>query len=198
MIRAVIFDCFGVLTTDGWLPFKRRQFGADPGLESQATDLNKQYNSGLLTHEEFLYEIAALAGVEVPAARSAIENNVASGELFEYIRTRLKPGYKVGLLSNAGGDWLSDLFSPEQVAVFDAVGLSYQSGFVKPDERAYRDIAEKLGLQTEECVFIDDQERHCAGARDAGMQAIVYQDYEQCMSELETMLPSDAPASDLA
>ncbi|MEO6513250.1 MAG: HAD-IA family hydrolase [Candidatus Saccharimonadales bacterium] len=188
MIRAVIFDCFGVLTTDGWLPFKRKYFSDNAKLEAEATDLNKQVDAGLASYEEFISSIAQLAQVPRREAHKAIEDNVADEELFEYIARDLKPNYKLGLLSNAGANWLDKLFTEAQVKLFDAVSLSYQTGFVKPDLRAYQMIADQLGVDPQECIFIDDQERYCSAAREVGMQALVYTSFKQLQADLSPLL----------
>ncbi|MDB5170940.1 MAG: HAD-superfamily hydrolase, subfamily variant 3 [Candidatus Saccharibacteria bacterium] len=188
MISAIVFDCFGVLTTDGWLPFKHKNFGQDQALLEQATDLNKQTNCGLLSYPDFMAQIAGLAGITAAEARRQIESNVANEPLFVYI-DELKQHYKIGLLSNAAANWLPDMFTPAQLASFDAIALSYETGFVKPDPRSYEIIAERLGVDMQECVLIDDQERYCTAAREAGMQAIWYRgDVDQTRSELNKLL----------
>jgi HAD superfamily hydrolase (TIGR01509 family) len=187
MIRAIIFDCFGVLTTDGWLPFKIRHFGHDPKLLQEATDINKRADSGLIGSQEFIAEIAKLAGVPTSEAQQALHTNVPNEPLFDLIKS-LKPSYKIGMLSNASGDWTSELFTPEQVALLDAVSLSYATGVMKPHPRAYEAIAEQLGYDVSQCIFIDDQERYCTGAREIGMPAIWYQNFEQCQADLQKAL----------
>lgn len=188
MILAIIFDCFGVLTTEGWLPFKQKYFGHDPQLLQQATDLSKRLNSGNLSYGEFLDSVADLASVPTADARSALERNVANEELFAYIHTRLQGRYKLSILSNAGGKTLRELFTSEQLQPFEEAELSFETGYVKPDPRAYENAASNLGVAPQQCVFIDDQERHCTAARDLGMKAICYQDFEQFKRELEPML----------
>lgn len=188
MIKAIIFDCFGVLTTDGWLPFKRKHFSNDPERELQATDLNKQVDAGLADYDQFLRDIAALAGVSVAEARVSIEDNVANQELFAYIRRVLKPRFKIGMLSNAGGDWIKDLFDKDQAELLGATSLSCQTGFVKPDERAYHDIANKLGVDPGTCIFVDDQPRYCTAAEAVGMRTVVYQSTEQCIRDIDRLL----------
>ncbi len=187
MIRAIVFDCFGVLTTDGWLPFKAAHFGHDPELFELATSLNKQSDAGLISYHDFIGQIAELAGISVHQAQRSIEDNVANLPLFEFIES-VKNSYKVGLLSNAAANWLDTMFTAEQRQPFHAIALSYETGFIKPDERAYQIIADRLGVEVSECVLIDDQERYCTGAREAGMQAIWYKNYEQAVAELSTLL----------
>jgi len=187
MIRAIIFDCFGVLATEAWLPFKAEHFGSDPALFEQASDISKQANSGLISSKDFTKSIASLAGVEPSDVHRAIVRNVPNEPLFDYIR-ELKREYKRGFLSNIAGDRLRQIFTAEQLALLDVVALSFETGFVKPQAEAYRDIAQKLGMNIGECVLIDDQQRHVAGARQAGMQAVLYKDFEQTRAELEKLL----------
>lgn len=188
MIRAIVFDCFGVLTSDGWLPFKKKHFGHDPELSRQATDLNKQVDSGLADYQDFLHKVARLANVPMRMAKEAIEGNVANEELFGYIASELKPKYKIGLLSNAGANWLDDLFTPNQVTLFDATALSYETGVVKPDPRSYEAIVKRLKLEPQECVFVDDQEKYVTGAKEAGMYAVWYHHFDQFKADLEELL----------
>jgi HAD superfamily hydrolase (TIGR01509 family) len=191
MIKAIIFDCFGVLTSEGWLPFKAERFGDDVGLHQQATELNRQADAGLITHEEFVKSVATLAGIPETELNAALNMNVPNQPLFTYIAEKLKPDYKLGLLSNAATNWLEELFTGKQIELFDAISLSYEEGVPKPHPAAYEKIAGQLGIGLEECVFIDDQERHCRGAREAGMRAILYKDFEQMKSELERILAAD-------
>jgi len=191
MIKAIIFDCFGVLCTDGWLPLRDKYFGSDPQLLEQATLLNKSVDAGHSTYREFIAGIAEMAHMSEKEARAQIENNVPDEALFHFIKTELKPNYKIGMLSNAGDNWLDEIFLPEQVALFDATSLSYATGVIKPDLRAYQEVADKLGVATHECVFIDDQIRYCDGARDAGMKAVYYTGLESLKNELSFALSND-------
>ncbi|HEX7368490.1 MAG TPA: HAD-IA family hydrolase [Candidatus Saccharimonadales bacterium] len=188
MIRAVIFDCFGVLAGEDWLPFKQRHFGHDQRLNDVASDLRSQVDAGLKPPSEFIAEIARMADVPEVEVRKSVEGNAPNKALFDYIEQYLKPHYKIGMLSNAGGDRLHELFTPDQVDLFDAVALSYETGVVKPNPQAYRIIAERLGVLTGACVLVDDQERYCAAARAAGMQAVVFETFAQMRPDLEKIL----------
>jgi len=187
MIRAVIFDCFGVLVTETWSNFKQEQLGHDPELMQQGSDLLTQANAGLITHLDFEQRVAELAGLSLEDFRAIIDDTPANKPLFGYI-TELKLRYKIGMLSNAADDWLSHLFDESQLALFDGIVLSYEAGVIKPDARAYELIAERLEVPIENCVFIDDQERFCTAAKEAGMQAVVYRDFQQMKAELEEVL----------
>lgn len=188
MISAIVFDCFGVLMTDAWLPFKAKAFGHDPELFEEATNLMKRSDGGLISYGDFIKSIAELSSLTIPETKQAIENNAVNEPLFLHIQ-ELKKDHKIGLLSNASANWLADMFKPEQLKLFDAVALSCETGYIKPDPRAYEIIAERLGVEVGECVFVDDQERCCTGAVEAGMKAIWYRgDLDQMRTELDKLL----------
>ena len=188
MIKAVIFDCFGVLASDGWLPFRNTHFGGRPKLLERAKSLNKQVDAGVLRFDDFIAGVAALAEVSIGEVRRKIEGNTPDPELFSFIQDELKPKYKIGMLSNAAANWLDRMFTPEQISLFDATVLSYEIGTIKPDPLTYKTIAERLGVQPEECVFVDDQLRYCDGANSIGMRAIHYQNFEQFKAEIQSLI----------
>ena len=74
------------------------------------------------------------------------------------------------------------------------------SGFVgcrKPEPRIYEMTLERIGMPAEACVFVDDIEVNCEGARAAGMTAVHFQDTAQATAEIRAALgerPADAGA----
>ncbi|MGH1341589.1 MAG: HAD family hydrolase [Nannocystales bacterium] len=54
--------------------------------------------------------------------------------------------------------------------------VSCDVGFRKPDPRYYAAVLERLSVAAERCVFIDDRDVNCAGAADAGMHTIRFED----------------------
>lgn len=184
-VQAIIFDCFGVLTTEGWLDFKQRYFGDSKEKMQRATEINQLLNARLLGYEEGLAELAEMAGLSEPEVHRMFRDVAINTQLLDYIEHELKPSYKIGLLSNVSGQWLYTKFKPKHLHLFDAMVLSSDLGYTKPDPRAYEEIARQLGVAPDRCMFIDDQERNASGARAAGMQAIVYTDFDQCRSQLQ-------------
>lgn len=188
MIKAVIFDCFGVLTTDGWLPFKKKYFGDNSELFEEAGRLNVLADSGKIPANEFARLVAELAKIPAEQAVSEIWNSVTNTELFDFISSELVSKYKIGMLSNASGNFLEDLFTESQIELFNPISLSCDTGYVKPQEGAYNSIIDAIGLDVEDCVFIDDQPRYIEGARRIGLKSILYQDFEQMKDELVQLL----------
>ncbi len=188
MIKAVIFDCFGVLATESWIAFKDKHFGDQPEKMKRATELSRLIDTGAISYDESILEIADMAGIKPQELDYLFKNVTANDQLLTYIRKELKSTYKIGMLSNVGSDWLYSIFDKSDIALFDATALSHESGIVKPDPRAYRAIADKLGLEPQECVFVDDLQRNIEGARQFGMQAVLYEDFDQFKKTLDELL----------
>lgn len=92
--------------------------------------------------------------------------------LLQELRTR---GYRLGLLTNGSeGQQRDKLALTGLDGAFDAVCVSEQIGFQKPDRRAFLAVARALGVEAAECLFVgDDVERDVEGARSAGMRALL-------------------------
>lgn len=187
MTKAIIFDCFGVLATEAWLPFKAKHFGHDPDLMDQVNHISWQADRGLISRREAIAATAELAHITPAEFSQAINRNVPNEALFDYIR-QLKQKYKIGLLSNVSDDYFQEIFTKEQLGLFDAISMSFKNGHIKPEPQAFEIIAEELGVAISECVFIDDNERNIVGAKATGGRAVLYKDFEQLKPELEKLL----------
>lgn len=188
MIKAILFDCYGVLAEDGWSSFRRRYIGDNTQALQVLSDLGKQNEYGMMDNNTYYQEASKIMGVDEATLREAISRQVPNEDLFEYIATSLKPKYKIGLISNANYDVTNELFTPKQSRLFDASVLSYECRMIKPDPEMFLLIAEKLGVQPKECIFVDDIESYCIAAENLGMKAVVYKDVKQCISELDRLL----------
>jgi len=87
---------------------------------------------------------------------------------------------------------MNEFFTPEQVALFEQVAISSETGFLKPDPRAYEHIAGLLDTPVEECVLIDDQLSYCEGARAVGMYAIQYEGLDKLKKDLQLLLSNNS------
>lgn len=188
MIKAVIFDCFDVLVSNG-LPILTHQYvHDDPAKERQIIELEQALNEGRIAYEIFILKISEIVGLDTAQVRAMLDDNRPDEALFSYISNNLYGKYKLAILSNAGDDWLDEMLGAERVKLFDTAVLSYQVGYTKPQPEIYELTAERLGVAPEECIFVDDKARFCDGARAVGMQAICYQSFRQFERDLSATL----------
>jgi len=186
MIRAVIFDCFGVLYRDNLSLL----YDAVPTEKYQALqDIIHATDHGYLTRDEYYFQVSELAG-KTPEDIKAIElrQHSRDDDMIQFTQT-LKPDYKIGLLSNIDHDTMERMFpEPMRSELFDMFVISGDIGITKPAAEIFHIAAEKLGLRPEECVMIDDLEKNVTGAQMAGMQAIQFTSRTQLEKELSRLL----------
>ena len=60
--------------------------------------------------------------------------------------------------------------------VVDKIYYSWQTGYVKPDPRAWQHLLEDNDLKPEECVYFDDQDVNLEAARSLGIPAHLFVD----------------------
>lgn len=186
MTRGIIFDCFGVLYVDA----AEAYFSRFPEHAVELADLDKAADRGLIERADYVASAARITGDAVSAVEQAIvREHVANKELISYIKSELKPRYKIGLLSNIGRGWIQDFFDEHQLHdLFDAVVLSSEEGMTKPDPIIFERIAERLGLLPAECIMVDDIRENCHGAEAVGMRSILFSDNDQLRQDLAPIL----------
>jgi putative hydrolase of the HAD superfamily len=91
-------------------------------------------------------------------------------------------GVRTGLLSNSWGvgDYPRHLFP----GMFDAVVISAEVGMRKPEERIFRHAVELLGLEPQDCVFVDDLEANVTAAEAIGMTGVLHREPEVTVDRL--------------
>lgn len=187
MIKAIIFDYFGVIQPDV-LGATYRSFGGDPDKDAQFLhDTINAVNHGYVKSSRPI--IAERLGITTDQWVDALNTRRGHDpDLLKYI-LELRKRYKTGLLSNIGPGGLQLMWPAGDLErYFDVAIASGDVGHIKPEPEIYQLMASRLGVQPDECVMIDDLEKYCVGARQAGMQAIQYTHFGQCKSELEALL----------
>jgi len=189
MIRAIIFDCFGVLVTDALQAIYDELNISDPQAAAQISDLVRASNKGLLDPEWSNQQIAEILGVSLAEYQQRIRYGEAKNtQLLAYIN-ELHAQYKTAILSNISATGLAKRFTSAELRdCFDTVVSSGEIGFAKPEAEAYEIAADRLGVRLDECVFTDDKAEFCEAARRVGMQAIVFESTAQFRRDLSTLM----------
>ena len=129
-------------------------------------------DGGVVTAEGLLERMFA-ASVPVPA-------------MYDTIRTLRRAGFSTALLSNSWG--CKEYPRADFPALFDSVVISGEIGMRKPEEEIFRHAARTLGLEPEDCVFIDDIEANIAAARACGMTGVHHTDAALTAAALQDLL----------
>lgn len=186
MYKAVIFDVFGVLVANAAdLAFEK--LGGDKELyHSEIRELYKQYDLGFINYETEHTQIAELLGVTYDEWLTAMsEQTQFNTQLVEYVGDLQ---VKTAFLSNIGEESVAQMREHLDLSVFDELIKSSEIGYIKPHPKAYMIAAERLGVEPEECIFIDDSPGNVAGAEAVGMKGIAYKGNKQIIREIDQLL----------
>lgn len=192
MIRAIIFDCFGVIISDGLEAVLQRLKAVSPQAREYVGSVMNVSNRGLLEPAEANQQIAEYLGISIKQWREQIDaGEFKNTEVMDWIK-QLRNSYKTAMLSNIGKGSMERRFNKNELTdLFDTVVISGEVGLVKPNPHIYRIAAEKLAVEPNECVFLDDRAAYCYAAHEVGMQAIVFKNLEQAQQDLISILAAN-------
>ena len=191
-LRAVIFDYGGVLrgdNRDDWTKADAMA-GLRPGTLWAAWHDIPEYRRSREGAIDGVAFRAAIHRALIPTAGDAEQAEAALAALearlaglppveadMRALVDRLRAGkrVKLGLLSNANRGFTERLRARGVAALFDDVIVSADVGLAKPDPAIFRLAAERLSVEPEACLMIDDQAQHVEGARAAGMRAHLHE-----------------------
>lgn len=200
-IRAVVFDIGGVLEftpRTGW----QRKWEAALGLKTGETDERlmsvwKGGSIGTISEEEVekcIGEVLGLDRTQVVAFMADLwEEYVGTlnAELAAYF-ANLRPRYKTAILSNS---FVGAREKEQERYGFgdmcDLIVYSHEVGLRKPDRAIYELLCERLGVQPEEVIFLDDVGEAVDAAREIGIHAILFKATAQAIADIEACLEAD-------
>lgn len=200
-IRAVIIDFGGVLYFTPSLTWARR-WQAIMGLKDDpfiSAILSSPINSEIVNDvmigkipETQIWETVARRWKISPALmerfrRATLSSRRWNREMARFVEG-LRPEYKTAILSNVGSD-ARQVFSQAYKIdrLVDDIVISAEERVAKPDERIYLIATERLGVDPEETVFIDDQLLNVEAARNLGMHGIQFHDTAQTIAEVKEL-----------
>lgn len=148
---------------------------------------------GVLSDEDFL----ALAISKAPEYEAQIrlfwDNIDKAIWQLPYVKTWInamkKEGYGVYILSNYGSYTYQKTREVALNFVEDVDGaiFSYEVQVIKPEPEIFQALFERFGLNPKECVFLDDLPANILGAKQMGMEGIVFMNLEDALKELEKL-----------
>ena len=201
-IKAVILDFGGVLYFPPDLTWARRWqrlmgLKGDPFISAilsspEQSEFVNDIMTGRISESE-AWEMAANRWKISPmlfqrARKGALSPRRWNKEMANFI-SNLRPRYKTAILSNAGSDARQTFGEAYKIGeLVDDVIISAEVKVAKPDERIYWITVDRLGVEPQEAVFIDDQAPNVDAARRIGMQAIQFVNTAQAIADLQTCL----------
>lgn len=197
-IKNIVFDVGGVLVDFCYMEYMRklgfseemcREFEKDIIYSELWNDMDRgdlMLDEAGIKFKKRLREMYKPCDDEVDLFIENIKDIVKEYPYSKGLLQSLKDaGYGVYILSNYPRDladmhWKDFKFLP----VADGYIISAYERIVKPDEKIYRLLTEKYGIDLTESVFIDDRQINIDAANALGMKGILFKNLDDCMEAL--------------
>jgi putative hydrolase of the HAD superfamily len=210
-IRAVISDFGGVLTNHLVEAFAAFQDHSGISVEQLGRGMQRvserdgeyplfRLERGEISEADFLDDLCWALEAELghrPTLHrfrevyfDALHANEPMLDLMRELRGR---GYRMAILTNNVREWEQEWRAKLPIdEIFETVVDSAWVGLRKPDHAIYELTVERLGsVETQDCLFVDDNELNVEAARELGMTAVHFESNEQAIPEIRAALALD-------
>lgn len=191
MIKAVLFDYGGVLSPGGksFRGSVAKVLEVRPE-EVMTNELGNKLWAGEIDPDQFFIELSRLHGKTITTEEFLDTSGILdrNNQVYGLVNKLRKQGIKTGILSNMYGSSADLLRAGGYYDGFEPIVLSYQEKLSKPDPAFYQIAIDKLGLPAHEILFIDDQERFLAPARQMGMHTIRAVSEDQIVADARALI----------
>jgi len=191
-INAVIFDWGGVLIDDPapvLFKYCANAFGVSEEQYIIAFDTCiNDFQTGAVTEKQFWTNMAKRLKVSMPKANSLWTEAFMAAykprqEMFSLASRMRKAGCKTAILSNTEKP-VVEIINKQKYDSFDITVLSCLEGTAKPGRKIYDLTLNRLGIPARQALFIDDKQENIDGAKQAGLQTILFKDVNQLKRDL--------------
>lgn len=198
MIKAVVFDWGDVIAPaphGGWINYLAGMLDltvAETVPHWRAAGY-QDFSAGLISESRFWLQFEKSLGRPLPDSMGRLWTESSARqpwpEILALIDSLRKNDIVTAILSNTVKPLSAMLRQDGQYDGFDSVILSDEVGLSKPDPEIYQLLLNKLGLEPEECIFVDDKPRNLIPASSLGMITILAPDnQEEIVASIESAL----------
>ncbi len=203
MIKAVIFDYGNVISvpqTGKVYNTMEERCGVPAKVFSDAFETYREdFDLGNINGTELYINILKKAGYNELAANNDLCAELAYEDMqswrninkpaSDWALSLQKEGYKLGVLSNMPSDFLK--YYEKEIEVFTAADVpvfSCNEKLIKPDPQIYKLIINRLNIKPNEAVFFDDLIANIQAARNEGLYAVHWENFESSKKQFEQII----------
>ena len=184
---AIVLDCFGLFTDDGFVLYFQNHFETEEGNRLKnhfCDDADVGKNKGL-------YEVIGMMHDELGVSKEQLRKEIMGRSVVHPdmidLALRLKERHDTFLLSNCMDVMLEEIFAGYPFnECFTAQFRSYQVGMAKPDPKLYAYVLNQL-KDYDHVYFFDDNPVNVNAANNAGMEAYVFTSVKEAEALLKKL-----------
>ncbi|MCE7936211.1 hypothetical protein DYH10_00230 [Candidatus Saccharibacteria bacterium CPR2] len=195
MIKAVVFDFGGVLSTGGTLGSGKKyisEYFDIPFEKLNTDDLYAELRKGKISSKKFLEFVKSRHDIQKDVDHEHFWRNQnifnRNEKVYKLAKLLRKLGIKTAIFSNVFQPSSKLLREKGYYHGFDPVVLSHEEGLEKPDSDFFKILLKKLNCKPTQVVLIDDQEKNQLPATKLGIHFILAVNAEQISADVKKIL----------
>lgn len=195
-MKTIFFDWGGVVTDDpgdGFLAGLLQNIGATPDQVSDIFRIHQlDFLRGKISGEQYWNELRNTYSLSIPETIAEEFKKwaglVANDEILSLVDEAKQKGWQVAILSNVIPVTYHVLKASGAYDKFDAVIVSCNEGYAKPEKEIYEIALQKLNVAAKDSVFIDDKQTNLDPAKEMGFRTIHAENPQQIARDIRAIL----------
>lgn len=193
MIKAILFDFDGVLTTDATgsqsiCNYICKKTGLDiEKFEKEYYKYNDDLLYGEINHEEIWEKLCKGLNtkIDINTLYESFINTPIDNKMIAFIDELKEQNYKIGMVTDNKKDRIDDIVKYyDWNKIFDSITISAEVGSGKDCNEIFVKTIDCLNVNAVECVFIDNQEKNLIIPKSMGMNVIYFNQDERNYKKL--------------
>lgn len=195
---ALLFDWSGTISDDNGDQIIHNsliEIGATHNqIEVIIKTLFKDFMLGNISEIEYWSKIREQYNLNIPTNYHGAFNNWVgvspNSEMVDFIKNIKARGYKVGLLTNIIKPVFDIIKKSGYYDIFDVMVASCEVNLAKPEPEIFKLTINKLKVDPENTIFIDDKESNLETAKKLGLKTVLAQKTPQTIFGIKSLLES--------
>lgn len=198
MIKAILFDFDGVLTTDATgsqsiCNYICKKTGLDMELfKKEYYKYNDNLLYGKINHENIWDKLCKDLNtkIDINILYESFINTPIDSLMIKFVNKLKQQNYKIGMVTDNKKDRIDEIVKYYDLnKTFDSITVSAEVGSGKDCSEIFVQAIQHLKVNTDECVFIDNQEKNLIIPKSMGMNVIYFdhkkRNYDQLIQEFK-------------
>lgn len=200
MIKAILFDFDGVLTTDATgsqsiCNYICKKTGLEAELfKKEYYKYNDNLLYGKINHENIWGKLCEElhTKIDINILYESFINTPIDDKMVEFVNKLKQQNYKIGMVTDNKKDRIDEIAKYyDWNKIFDSITVSAEVGSGKDCNEIFIKTIECLNVNADECIFIDNQEKNLIIPKIMGMNVIYFdhekRNYEQLIQEFKNL-----------
>jgi len=193
-IKAILFDFDGVMTIDktgtqSICNYISKNYCIDKdAFEKEYRKYNNDLLYGITTHEKIWNKICQNLNENIPISilYDSFEHTPINNEMQNFVEIIKRQNLKTVLITDNKVDRINIIKEKYKLnKIFDIIIVSAEIGFGKDKKEIFQIVLNKINVKSDECIFIDNQEKNLIVPKNMGINTIFFDDEKRDIQKLK-------------